>query len=191
VTLTAEILVGLFIAYGYWIVFTAILLDNAGLPIPGELLLLAFGVVAKTGHLDPLLGLAVAATAALVGDTLGYWIGRTAGGRVLARLGRSPRFTPGRASVVFGRFVVGARVLLAPLAGLTRMPFPRFLAFDAVGCFVWAGLFILIGYASGVTLDAMQQSLRVVSFGVQGVLAAAVAAWVISRLVAARRRRTC
>lgn len=190
-TLTAEILVGLFIAYGYWIVFTAILLDNAGLPIPGELLLLAFGVVAKTGHLDPLLGLAVAATAALVGDTLGYWIGRTAGGRVLARLGRSPRFTPGRASVVFGRFVVGARVLLAPLAGLTRMPFPRFLAFDAVGCFVWAGLFILIGYASGVTLDAMQQSLRVVSFGVQGVLAAAVAAWVISRLVAARRRRTC
>jgi membrane protein DedA with SNARE-associated domain len=110
---------------------------------------------------------------------------------VIARLGRSPRFTPGRASVVFGRFVVGARVLLAPLAGLTRMPFPRFLAFDAVGCFVWAGLFILIGYASGVTLDAMQQSLRVVSFGVQGVLAAAVAAWVISRLVAARRRRTC
>ena len=51
-TLTAELLIGLFIAYGYWIVFTAILLDNAGLPIPGELMLLAFGVVAKDGHLD-------------------------------------------------------------------------------------------------------------------------------------------
>src|SRR5262245_24750731 len=47
---TAELLIGLFVAYGYWIVFTAILLDNAGLPIPGEVLLLAFGVVAKAGH---------------------------------------------------------------------------------------------------------------------------------------------
>ena len=56
-TLTAELLIGLFIAYGYWIVFTAILLDNAGLPIPGELMLLAFGVVAKDGHLDVVMGL--------------------------------------------------------------------------------------------------------------------------------------
>ena len=48
--MTAEILIGLFVAYGYWIVFMAILLDNAGLPIPGELLLLAFGIVAKDGY---------------------------------------------------------------------------------------------------------------------------------------------
>lgn len=187
-TLTAELLVGLFVAYGYWIVFTAILLDNAGLPIPGELLLLAFGAVAKAGHLDPLLGLAVAATAALVGDSLGYWLGRTGGRRVLARLGGAPRFTPGRATVVFGRFVVGARVLLAPLAGVTRMPFRRFLAFDAVGCLVWAGLFILIGYASGVTLETMQQNLRVVGFAVQALVVASLAAWGITRLVAQRRR---
>ena len=100
-TLTAELLMGLFVAYGYWIVFTAILLDNAGLPIPGELLLVAFGVVAKNGHLDPLLGLAIAATAALVGDNIGYWIGRLAGARVIARMGHTPRFKPGAASVVF------------------------------------------------------------------------------------------
>jgi len=189
VTLTAELLMGLFIAYGYWIVFTAILLDNAGLPIPGELLLLAFGAVAKAGHLDPLLGLAVAATAALVGDSLGYGIGRLAGSRVLARAGRSPRFTPGGPSVVFGRFVVGARVLLAPMAGLTRMPFRRFLMFDAVGCLVWAGLFILVGYVSGVTLKSMQQGLHVVSRTAQAALVLAAAAWVTSRLVALRRSR--
>jgi membrane protein DedA with SNARE-associated domain len=187
VTLTAELLMGLFIAYGYWIVFTAILLDNAGLPIPGELLLLAFGVVAKDGHLDPLLGLAVAATAALAGDSLGYWLGRIGGTRVLARMGGQPRFKPGHVSVVFGRFVVGARVLLAPLAGFTRMPFPRFLAFDAVGCFVWAGVFILIGYGSGVKLEALQQGLRVVSFTVQVAMAAVVGAWLVTRLV--RRSR--
>ena len=185
---TAELLIGLFVAYGYWIVFTAILLDNAGLPIPGEVLLLAFGVVAKAGHLDPLLGLAVAATAALAGDTLGYWIGRTGGSRVLARLGKTPRFKPGHTSVVFGRFVVGARVLLAPLAGITRMPFGRFLAFDAVGCLVWAGAFILIGYASGLPLEVMQQGLRFVSVAAQLAVVGVLGAWAISRLV--RRRRS-
>jgi membrane protein DedA with SNARE-associated domain len=190
VTLTAELLMGLFIAYGYWIVFTAILLDNAGLPIPGELLLLAFGMVAKDGLLDPLLGLAVAATAALVGDSLGYWLGRLGGGGLLARIGRAPRFAPGHVSLVFGRFVIGARMLLAPLAGLSRMPFARFVAFDALGCFVWAGLFILIGYASGVRLEALQQGFQVVSFTVQAALVAAVAGWVVSRIVTLRRGRT-
>jgi membrane protein DedA with SNARE-associated domain len=188
VTLTGELLMGLFLAYGYWIVFTAILLDNAGLPIPGELLLLAFGAVAKDGHLDLFLGLLVAATAALFGDNIGYWIGRLAGARVLARIG-TPRFKPGRASVVFGRFVIGARVLLAPVAGLTRMPFPRFLALDAVGCLVWAGAFILIGYGSGVRLEVMQQGLRIVSVMLQVVVAAAAAAWLLSRVVAFRRSR--
>jgi membrane protein DedA with SNARE-associated domain len=189
VTLTAELLMGLFIAYGYWIVFTAILLDNAGLPIPGELLLLAFGVVAKDGHLDPVLGLAIAAAAALVGDSLGYWLGRVGGAKLLARFSHKPRFKPGHVSVLFGRFVIGARVLLAPLAGFTRMPFPRFLAVDAVGCFVWAGVFILIGYASGVRLEVLQQGLRMVSVTAQVVLVAAVGAWGISRLVAHRRSR--
>src|SRR5262245_61252419 len=97
-------------------------------------MLLAFGVVAKNGHLDLVTGLLVAATAALLGDTLGYWIGRVGGARVLARLGRAPRFAPGHASVVFGRFVIGARVLLAPLDGLARMPFQRFVALDVPCC---------------------------------------------------------
>jgi membrane protein DedA with SNARE-associated domain len=189
VTLTAELLMGLFVAYGYWIVFTAILLDNAGLPIPGELLLLAFGVMAKAGHLDPIMGLAVAAMAAMIGDSIGYWIGRTGGARVLERLGRKPRFTPGLASVVFGRFVVGARVLLAPLAGIKKMPFQRFLAFDAIGSLVWAGSFILIGYASGVTLESLQAGLRVVSTTAQGLIIAALAVWGISKLVTQRRAR--
>lgn len=186
-SLTAEVLMGLFIAYGYWIVFTAILLDNAGLPIPGELLLLAFGMVAKDGHLDPLLGLAVAATAALAGDSVGYWLGRVGGTRLLARIGRVPRFRPGRVTLVFGRFVVGARVLVAPLAGFNRMAFPRFLACDALGCCIWAGVFILIGYVSGVRLEVLQQNVRMVSYAAQGVLVAGLATWGVSRLMAERR----
>ena len=184
-TVTAEALMGLFVAYGYWIVFTAILLDNAGLPIPGELLLLALGIAARSGHLDLAVGLTVAASAALVGDSIGYWIGRLGG----ARLGRAPRFTPGLASVVLGRFVVGARVLLAPLAGASRMPFARFLVVDAAGCLVWSSAFIVIGYASGVSLEAMQQGLRVMGVAVQSTLVAVLATWAIIRVVAVRRRR--
>ncbi|HJR49679.1 MAG TPA: DedA family protein [Gemmatimonadales bacterium] len=186
-TPTAELLMGLFVAYGYWIVFTAILLDNAGLPVPGELLLLAFGLVARDGHLDLFLGLAVAATAALLGDSVGYWVGRLGGVRLLARFGK-PRFAPGHFSLVFGRFVIGARVLLAPLAGVSRMPFARFAAFDALGCLVWAGAFILIGYASGVRLEALQQGFRMVSVVAQVVVAAALAAWLVTRVAAVRRR---
>jgi len=185
VNISAELLIGLFVAYGYWIVFIGILLDNAGLPIPGELLLLAFGVAAKDGYLDPALGLAVAAAAAMAGDTVGYWMGRLSGNRVLARLGQ-PRFLPGDASVVFGRFVVGARVLLAPLAGVTRMPFGRFLVFDSIGSVLWAGLFILIGYASGLSVEAMQQGLRLVSVTAQSLIVATLGGWAIARLV--RRR---
>ena len=188
-TLTAELLMGLFIAYGYWIVFTAILLDNAGLPIPGELLLLAFGMVAKDGHLDPLLGLAVAASAALLGDSFGYWLGRLGGTRLLARLGRAPRFKPGHVSLVFGRFVIGARILLAPLAGVNRMAFPRFVACDALGCLIWAGVFILIGYASGMRLHVLQENFQVVSYAAQATLLAGLAAWGITRLITQHRRR--
>jgi len=108
---------------------------------------------------------------------------------VLARLGRRPRFRPGNLTVIFGRFVIGARVLLAPLAGLTRMPFHRFVAFDAIGCFVWAGLFIVIGYASGMKLETMQQGLQMVSATAQGAIAVAIAAWGVTRLVAMRRAR--
>ena len=104
-------------------------------------------------------------------------------------LGRAPRFTPGHASVVFGRFVIGARVLLAPLAGLTRMPFHRFVAFDALGCFVWAGLFIVIGYASGMKLETMQVGLQMVSTTAQGAIVVALGAWAFTRVVAMRRAR--
>ena len=76
--------------------------------------------------------------------------------------------------------------MLAPLAGLTGMPFGRFLVFDGVGCLAWAGVFILIGYGSGLRLEAMAQGLRVVSVVAQGVIVAALGAWAITRFV--RRR---
>ena len=156
------LLLNLFVQHGYAIVFGAILLDNAGLPIPGELLLVIFGALAAKGDLDPVLGLLVASAAAMSGDGIGYWLGRLSGERILrayCRLtlgsGQCVRKAVGyyqlhgRATVVFGRFVMGVRAFLSPLAGSAGMPFPQFLFFDALGALVWSGLFIAVGYSLG------------------------------------------
>jgi len=74
-----DTLLGLFVQYGYAIVFVAILLDNAGLPIPGELLLLLFGALARNGDGSAVLGLLLASVAAVAGDSVGYWLGRLSG----------------------------------------------------------------------------------------------------------------
>lgn len=185
--MSGEWLVDLFTAYGYGIVFAAIVLENAGLPFPGELLLLAFGAIARSGGVDPVVALVVAAGAALVGDSVAYWGGRWGCGHFLpaASSGRR-RFSPGPTTVVFGRFVVGARLFLAPLAGCARMPYGKFLLFDALGCFLWAGCFIVVGYLAGAHLGEVHERVRVA--GALGVGALA-ATWLIVGLTRSRRAR--
>lgn len=185
--MSGEFLLGLFTAYGYGIVFGAIILENAGLPIPGELLLLAFGGIARSGQLDLIAGLIVAAGAAVIGDSVSYWGGRWGCGRFLpARFKAGGPFSPGAAWVVFGRFVVGARLFLAPLAGCARMPFAKFLLLDALGCLLWAGSFILIGYLAGGHLGGGAERIRAglaIGLGVLG------STWLIVRLTRHRRSR--
>src|SRR5437879_12733933 len=138
-----DFLAGLVLAHGYVIVFLAVALDCAVLPIPGELLLLTIAGLAVQGHLDPVRGIAAAAAGVIIADSLGYWMGRLGGHRVFARVGISQRWTPGLTTVVFGRFVLGARVVLAPMAGTRRSPFGRFLACGACGAASWAPACVL------------------------------------------------
>ena len=180
-----ETIAGLFISYGYWIVFVAILLDNAGLPIPGELFLVALGGVARMGHLDPTLGLLVAASAAVMGDSLGYWGGRVAGDWIGG--GLMVRGRPAGLAVVLGRFVVGARVLVAPLSGLTRMPFATFVALDAFGCVLWTGAFIALGYGAGGWAMKVNGGLPAVIVVVELALAVVLAVHLLRRVARPRR----
>lgn len=155
-------LLSLFIQYGYLLVFAAVFLDNAGLPLPGELALLAFGFLARTGHVSVSWGVIVAAVGAMAGDTLGYWLGRASGLRLLRTYCRMTlgsgecvnkavayyqRFGP--IAVLVGRFVIGVRAFLMPLAGSARVPYPQFVLFDAVGALVWSSVFIVGGYVLG------------------------------------------
>lgn len=126
-------------------------LESAGLPLPGETTLLAASYLAATGHLSLPLVIGSAALGAIVGDSVGYFVGRRGGRRLLERRGKWLGVTPeklakadryfarhGAKTVFFGRFVALLRILAGPLAGGSKMPYRRFLAANVAGALTWA-----------------------------------------------------
>jgi membrane protein DedA with SNARE-associated domain len=148
-------------AYGCWAVFATVAAESSGLPLPGETALIAAAAYAGTTH-RLAIGMVIlaAATGAVLGDNVGFWLGRTLGTRVLLRYGRyihlgEARLKLGRylfaryggRVVFFGRFVAVLRAFAAVLAGANRMPWRRFLAFNAAGAVLWATLYGFASYA--------------------------------------------
>ena len=150
-------------AYGLWVVFFVVMAESMGVPMPGETTLVAAGLYAgSTDRIDPYLLVAVAAAGAVVGDNIGYVIGRTLGLRLLLRYGRYVNLTEARLKlgrylflrhggkiVFFGRFVALLRALTAVLAGALQMPWPVFLFFNACGGICWAAAFGFGSYLLG------------------------------------------
>jgi membrane protein DedA with SNARE-associated domain len=146
---------GLLHTYGLWVVFTLIMLESMGLPLPGETALMTAALYAGSTHrIDIVSVVLVAATAAIIGDNIGYVIGRSIGVRLVARYGRylrldEPRLKVGQylflrhggKIVFFGRFVAFLRTYAALLAGMNRMSWPHFLLMNALGGICWATLF--------------------------------------------------
>jgi membrane protein DedA with SNARE-associated domain len=143
--------VHLIATYGYLAVGVIVALESMGLPLPGEsVLVLAALYAAHHGHSIAAI-VAAAATGAVLGDNVGYWIGREFGYRLLLHYGSRIGLSPGKiklgqylfmrhgGKVVFlGRFVAVLRVLAAVLAGVNRMEWRRFLIANAAGAIVWA-----------------------------------------------------
>lgn len=156
--------------FGYWAVFVGIALENAGLPLPGETIVLVAGFLAGNGDLNlpGVMGSAIAG--AILGDNLGYWLGRWGGWPLLERLGKLFRFSDEKLlearrqftanagkAVFLGRFVALLRIFAGPLAGIVEMPYGKFLAYNAAGAAVWGGLTIGLAYGVGrmVPLETM------------------------------------
>lgn len=152
----------LLLEHGLIILFALIALESSGVPLPGETALIAAGVLAQRGHYSIVVVIAVAALAAIIGDNVGYWIGRKGGRALLARtpvirdvfekaLPPSERFFArhGAKTVFFGRFVAFLRITSAWLAGITRMPWWRFLFWNALGGIVWAIVVGVVAYKFG------------------------------------------
>jgi membrane protein DedA with SNARE-associated domain len=184
-----DLIAPLLATYGYPVLFIAIALECAALPIPGELLLLALGGLAAQGHFDPSLGAVIAALAAVVGDSLSYGAGRRWGPALIGRIRVSKRWTPGALTIVFGRFVVGARVAVAPLAGAQRVNFARFVLFDALGAILWATLFVITGYVGGANIAVLQRHWAIVTGAVAGVIVAVAVTAYLVRVASYRSAR--
>lgn len=181
--------------YGYWLVGLVVGLEAMGLPLPGESLLIAAAIYAGSTHqLSIPLVVGVAALGAILGDNLGYLIGRQVGLRLLRRWGHYVFITPERLEagrrlfarhggkvVVFGRFVAILRTLAALLAGATVMPWPRFLVANAVGGILWASLYGFGAYALGKQIERLQ--------GPVGIAAGVVAVVAIFFMVRYTRRK--
>jgi membrane protein DedA with SNARE-associated domain len=152
-----------FTSHGYWTMAITLLLENAGIPLPGETMLLFASFLAYEHH-ELKLGLIilVATAACTLGDNLGYWIGHHGGRPLLLRyqkffhvsdekIARGERLFErfGPATVFFARFVFGMRVIAGPLAGVLRMRWRRFVLFNFLGAAVWVTVISCIGYVFG------------------------------------------
>jgi membrane protein DedA with SNARE-associated domain len=141
--------------YGYWAVLIFVTVESTGIPFPGETMLITAGIYAGSTHrLSVWLVIAAAAAGAILGDSFGYVVGREGGYRLLRRFGHHLRLDErkvklgqflfmrhGGKVVFFGRFVSVLRTWAAFLAGMNRMHYPRFLAFNAAGGILWASLY--------------------------------------------------
>jgi membrane protein DedA with SNARE-associated domain len=148
--------------YGLIALFLIVMLESGGVPLPGETALVAAAIFASQGKLNIVEVIAVAAAAAIIGDNLGYWVGRTGGRKLLQRYGPLRRWSEGvlpwsegffkrhgSKTIFLARFFSVLRVTAAWLAGISRMHWWTFSLWNAAGGICWAVLVGLVAYYVG------------------------------------------
>jgi membrane protein DedA with SNARE-associated domain len=175
----------------YVALFALVAAESSGAPVPGETALITAGVLASHGDVKIELVIAIAATASIIGDNIGYAIGRTGGRRLLQRPGflehhrrrvlehGEPFFAKHGAKAVFlGRWVAGLRIASAWLAGMNKMSWPTFLFWNALGGIVWAAG---VGFAVYALGDVAEKIISVAGPVAAGLTVAAIIAFVVWR----------
>jgi len=177
---------------GYVVVFALIAIETMGIPVPGETALIAASLLAHDGRLEIGLLIVISAAAAIIGDNIGFAIGRHGGRRLFERPGPfhghrlsaleagEPFFARhGPKAVFLGRWVAGLRIASAWLAGMLKMRWPTFLFWNALGGICWAASIALGIYFIGHAFEEI--------LGVGGILAAAVVSGALIGILAWRR----
>lgn len=174
---------GLLTSAGLGLLFVLIMLESAGIPLPGETALIAAGILAERGHFEIWQVIVIAAAAAIIGDNGGYWVGRIWGRKLLTKWKRIERFSRrvlppaerffeahGGKTVFIGRFVAILRFTAAWLAGVTRMDWWRFLLWNAAGGICWAAGVGLLAYYGGKAAAEAFDRYGLIGAGVIGAL---------------------
>jgi len=189
-----EQILNLIVHYGYLIVLFGVMVESAGVPVPGETILIASGILVQQGKLY--LGYVVifGSLGAVVGDQIGYWVGREGGRPFIFRWGRYVLVTPerlaraeaffarhGGKAVFLARFFSGLRVFGALVAGMSRMRWATFLLYNALGGAVWATAAVLVGYFLGSSLGLVERWVGRATILLVGLVAIAVALYLVYR----------
>ena len=174
--------------YGYWAVLFGIMLENLGIPLPGESIVLVGGFLAGRGDLGFWQVLACVIFGGVVGNTFGYWVGIYGGWPLVLRVSRwfrideqklldiKQRFSLNAArAVFFGRFITLLRIFAGPLAGIVEMPFAQFMLYNVLGAVLWSSVMVSGAYFAGQWVDLTQLIKWVSQFSV--VVLGAIAAW--------------
>ncbi|MBO1418609.1 DedA family protein [Streptomyces sp. FH025] len=188
--------------YGYLAVALLVLLDNCGIPVPGQTILVLASVYAGSGHLDFAAVLLIATGAAALGNGLGYLIGHTGGRAFVHRWGRYVLLTEARIEraddffarhggqvVTVARFVDGLRQYNGIIAGTVGMPPRPFLLFNLLGAVLWTGVWSTVGYVAGENIGAVYRTAVHYQLWFAIGLGVLVAALLLRRLLRYRRRR--
>jgi membrane protein DedA with SNARE-associated domain len=174
-----DTLINLVEAFGPWIIFGIVALESAGLPLPGETILVSAALLASTtNQIDIAVIVTAAAAGAIVGDGIGYTVGWRLGPPLLRKYGRYIRlnesrlligqylfFRYGNSVVFFGRFIAVLRMFTALLAGANRLPASRFFFFNITGGICWACLFGFGAHTLGKEIYNFSETLSLISFG--------------------------
>ena len=188
--------------YGLWAIFLLVLLEDFGIPVPGETVLIAGAIFAGSGRLNIVTVAIVGFVAAVFGDNVGYAIGRFGGRILVERWGRYVFLTPERLDaaeaffnrhgakiIVIARFIEGLRQANGIIAGITRMHWLKFLAFNALGAALWVGTWVCAGYFAGRHITTIYHYITTYSLYAAIAAVLLIAAWIVYHLRKRRRSR--
>lgn len=187
--------------YGYWAVLLFVMIEDFGIPVPGETVLIAASVYAGAGRLSIVAVGVVGFVAAVIGDNIGFAIGHYGGRAAVLRWGRYVRLTEERLNkaegffqrngawiITVARFIEVLRQVNGIVAGTTGLPWRRFLAFNALGAALWVGTWVSLGYLAGDHIDTIYHYITRYSFYLLIVLIVLVAAYIVWHVLRRRRR---
>lgn len=188
--------------HGYLAVAGFVLLEDFGVPVPGETILILGAVYAGTGRLNVILVGVIAFLAAVIGDNIGFAVGHFGGRRLVERFGKYILLTPERLDkatgffehhggkvVTVARFVEGLRQANGIVAGITGMHWAKFLAFNALGAALWVTVWTGVGYLSGNHINTIYNTAKQYELYVAIAVGALLIAYIARRVYRSRSQR--
>jgi membrane protein DedA with SNARE-associated domain len=188
--------------YGYLAVGGFVLLEDFGVPVPGEVLLISAAIFAGAGHMNISVVILVAVLGAIIGDNIGYAVGRLGGRPLAERWGRFVFLTPARLDkadayfdahggkiVTIARFIEGLRQVNGLIAGIVGMHWLKFLGFNALGAVLWVGTWAGLGFLTGAHMVTIYAAFEQYKWYGIGALVVAIAFVITIRVRRGRAER--